>query len=69
MSSTWVWPAENSRMSCRIARPTSSGPPEVSASFWSSRRLSRDVVELFPQVAGVGHSVGEHGDDVARDKA
>ena len=27
MSSTWTWPAENSRMSWRMARPTASGPP------------------------------------------
>ncbi len=42
MSSTWLWPAENSRMSWRMARPTASGPPGVSASFCSSRRLSRE---------------------------
>ncbi len=42
MSSTCVCPAENSRMSCKIARPIVSGPPEVSANFRSSRRLSRD---------------------------
>ena len=65
MSSTWTWPAENSRMSWRMARPTASGPPEVSASLRSSRRLSRDVVELLAEVAGVGHAVGEDGDDVA----
>ena len=42
MSSAWAWPAENSRMSWRIARPTASGPPGDSASRLSRRRLSRE---------------------------
>ena len=52
-------------MSWKMARPTASGPPWVSASLRSSRRFSRRFVELLAEVAGVGHAVGEHGDDVA----
>ena len=65
MSSTWLWPAENSRMSCRSARPTASGPPVVSASFFDDPALVARVVELFAEVARVGHAVGEDGDDVS----
>ena len=65
MSSTWAWPAENSRMSWRIARPTASGPPVVSASLREQPALVAGVVELFAEVAGVGDAVGEDGDDVA----
>ena len=65
MSSAWEWPAENSRMSWRIARPTASGPPGDSASRLSRRRLLARVVELLAEVAGVGHAVGVDDDDVA----
>ena len=65
MSSTWLWPAENSRMSCKSARPTASGPPVVSASFFMHPALVARFVELFAEVARVSHAVGEDGDDVA----
>ncbi len=47
MSSTWLCPEENSRISWISALPTASGPPGVSASFLINRRLSRESYKFF----------------------
>ena len=52
-------------MSWRMARPTASGPPEVSATLPNQAAVVAGVVQLLAEVAGVGDAVGVDHDDVA----
>ena len=65
MSSTWVWPAENSRMSCRKCSPDRFRATGGFRELFDHPALVARVVEFFTEVPRVGHAVGEDGDDVS----